>query len=100
MCRGNNLAARSLLRFLVSHKFIQAVDTAARPLILARTACCTGALPIMPTSRFEPSSIKNKIKREEIANKQKREKRQDKLKRRLAQAKAEANDPLAKKVCS
>ncbi|PCH44307.1 Brix-domain-containing protein [Wolfiporia cocos MD-104 SS10] len=51
----------------------------------------------MPASRFEPSSIKNKIKREEVARKQKREKRQNKLQRRLAQAKAEANDPLAKK---
>ena len=53
----------------------------------------------MPPTRFEPSSIKNKVKREEIANKQKKAKRQEKLKRRLAQAKAEANDPLAKKVC-
>ena len=53
----------------------------------------------MPTSRFEPSTIKNKVKREEIARKQKKAKRQQKLQRRLAQAKAEANDPLAKKVC-
>ena len=52
----------------------------------------------MPTSRFEPSSIKNKVKREEIARKQKKAKRHDKLQRRLAQAKVEANDPLAKKV--
>ena len=52
----------------------------------------------MPTNRFEPSSIKNKVKREEIARKQKKAKRQDKLQRRLAQAKVEANDPLAKKV--
>ncbi|KAI0641903.1 Brix-domain-containing protein [Trametes meyenii] len=51
----------------------------------------------MPTSRFEPSAIKNKVKREEIARKQKKEKRQEKLQRRLAQAKVEANDPLAKK---
>ncbi|RDX54304.1 Brix-domain-containing protein [Lentinus brumalis] len=51
----------------------------------------------MPTSRFEPSSIKNKVKREEIARKQKKAKRQDKLQRRLAQAKVETNDPLAKK---
>ncbi|KAI0675483.1 Brix-domain-containing protein [Trametes maxima] len=51
----------------------------------------------MPTSRFEPSAIKNKVKREEIARKQKKEKRQEKLQRRLAQAKLEANDPLAKK---
>ncbi|CCM01797.1 uncharacterized protein FIBRA_03864 [Fibroporia radiculosa] len=51
----------------------------------------------MPSSRFEPSSIKNKVKREEISRKQKKQKRQNKLERRLAQAKAEANDPLAKK---
>ncbi|KAI0352351.1 Brix-domain-containing protein [Trametes cingulata] len=51
----------------------------------------------MPTSRFEPSTIKNKVKREEVARKQKKAKRQEKLQRRLAQAKAEANDPLAKK---
>ncbi|KAI8985560.1 Brix-domain-containing protein [Trametes punicea] len=51
----------------------------------------------MPTSRFEPSTIKNKVKREEVARKRKKEKREEKLKRRLAQAKAEANDPLAKK---
>ncbi|KAI0741429.1 anticodon-binding protein [Daedaleopsis nitida] len=51
----------------------------------------------MPTDRFEPSTIKNKIKREEIARKQKKAKRQDKLQKRLAQAKVEANDPLAKK---
>ncbi|KAL0577532.1 Ribosome production factor 1 [Marasmius crinis-equi] len=48
-------------------------------------------------SRFEPSIIKNKIKREEIANKNKKAKRQDKLKRRLERAKTEANDPVAKK---
>ncbi|KAI0923897.1 hypothetical protein AcV5_009311 [Taiwanofungus camphoratus] len=51
----------------------------------------------MPASRFEPSAIKNKVKREEVAGKQRKQKRQDKLQRRLAQAKAEANDPLAKK---
>ncbi|KAA1470334.1 Brix-domain-containing protein [Dentipellis sp. KUC8613] len=51
----------------------------------------------MPTSRFEPSSIKNKHKREEIAQKNKKAKGQAKLERRLAQAKQEANDPLAKK---
>ncbi|KAJ8094445.1 Ribosome production factor 1 [Marasmius tenuissimus] len=48
-------------------------------------------------SRFEPSSIKNKIKREEIANKNKKAKRKDKLERRLERAKLEANDPAAKK---
>ena len=57
------------------------------------------ASPVMPASRFDPSSIKNKIKREEIARKQKKEKRQGKLQKRLAQAKAEADDPLVKKVC-
>lgn len=46
----------------------------------------------MPANRFEPSTIKNKIKREEIARKQKREKRQSKLQRRLANAKAESED--------
>ncbi|KAF8909293.1 anticodon-binding protein [Gymnopilus junonius] len=51
----------------------------------------------MPTSRFEPSSIKNKIKREEVARKQKKAKNQQKLQKRLAQAKLEANDPIAKK---
>ncbi|KAJ3484888.1 hypothetical protein NLI96_g5331 [Meripilus lineatus] len=51
----------------------------------------------MPTTRFEPSSIKNKFKREEIARKLKRSKRQAKLERRLAQAKAEADNPAAKK---
>lgn len=52
----------------------------------------------MPSARFEPSSIKNKIKREDIARKQKKQKSQEKLQRRLALAKVEADDPLAKKV--
>ncbi|KAK0467204.1 anticodon-binding protein [Desarmillaria tabescens] len=52
----------------------------------------------MPPSRFEPNSIKNKIKREEIARKSKKAKGQQKLQKRLAQAKLEANDPAAKKV--
>ncbi|KAF8889313.1 anticodon-binding protein [Infundibulicybe gibba] len=51
----------------------------------------------MPSTRFEPSSIKNKLKREEISRKSKKAKSQQKLQRRLAQAKAEANDPAAKK---
>ncbi|KZT06164.1 Brix-domain-containing protein [Laetiporus sulphureus 93-53] len=51
----------------------------------------------MPANRFEPSSIKNKVKREEVARRHKKQKRQDKLQRRLALAKAEANDPVAKK---
>jgi ribosome production factor 1 len=52
----------------------------------------------MPTTRFEPSSIKNKIKREEISRKNKKAKNQQKLEKRLAQVKLEANDPAAKKV--
>ncbi|KAJ7733768.1 anticodon-binding protein [Mycena maculata] len=48
-------------------------------------------------SRFEPSSIKNKIKREEVSRKTKKAKGQQKLQKRLAQAKAEASDPTAKK---
>ena len=55
---------------------------------------------IMPTSRFEASSIKNKIKRDGVARKLKRDKRQAKLQKRLAQAKVEADDPVAKKVSS
>jgi len=47
-----------------------------------------------PSSRFEPSTIKNKIKREDIAAKNKKAKNQQKLQKRLAQAKIEANDPL------
>lgn len=53
---------------------------------------------VMPTDRFEPSSIRNKLKREEISRKNKKAKGQQKLQRRLAQAKLEANDPAAKKV--
>lgn len=52
----------------------------------------------MPTSRFEPSSIKNKMKRGEVSQKAKKAKNQQKLQKRLAQAKVEANDPSAKKV--
>ncbi|KAL4260542.1 U3 snoRNP protein/Ribosome production factor 1 [Pleurotus pulmonarius] len=51
----------------------------------------------MAPTRFEPSSIRNKIKREEIARKSKRTKNQEKLKRRLEQAKQESLDPQAKK---
>ncbi|KAH9479540.1 Brix domain-containing protein C4F8.04 [Psilocybe cubensis] len=51
----------------------------------------------MPTSRFEPSSIKNKIKREEVLQKSKKAKNQAKLQKRLAQAKLEASDPALKK---
>ena len=53
----------------------------------------------MPTSRFEPSSIKNKIKREEITRKLRKSKGQTKLQKRLALAKEEATNPAAKKVC-
>lgn len=52
----------------------------------------------MPTTRFEPSLIKNKIKRNEVVHKSKKAKGQLKLQRRLALAKLEANDPAAKKV--
>ena len=52
----------------------------------------------MPLSRFEASSIKNKLKREEVSRKSKKTKSQQKLQKRLAQAKLEANDPAAKKV--
>ncbi|KAF8074924.1 anticodon-binding protein [Lyophyllum atratum] len=51
----------------------------------------------MSSSRFQPSTIKNKLKREEISRKNKKAKSQEKLQRRLAQAKLEANDPAAKK---
>jgi ribosome production factor 1 len=52
----------------------------------------------MPASRFEPSAIQNKLKREEIARKTRKAKNQHKLQKRLAQAKLEANDPAIKKV--
>jgi ribosome production factor 1 len=52
----------------------------------------------MSTRKFQPSTIKNKIKREDESRKAKKAKRQDKLQRRLALAKEEANDPAAKKV--
>ncbi|KAF5383779.1 hypothetical protein D9615_003566 [Tricholomella constricta] len=51
----------------------------------------------MSSSRFEPSIIKNKQKREEIARKNRKAKSQQKLQKRLAQAKLEANDPAVKK---
>ncbi|KAL5513324.1 RPF1 [Sanghuangporus vaninii] len=51
----------------------------------------------MATNRFQPSLIKNKIKREEVSRRSKKSKRQEKLRKRLARAKEEANDPLARK---
>ncbi|KAF8239328.1 Brix-domain-containing protein [Tricholoma matsutake] len=51
----------------------------------------------MPLSRFEASSIRNKLKREEVSRKYKKTKSQEKLQKRIAQAKLEANDPAAKK---
>lgn len=48
-------------------------------------------------TRFEPSQIKNKHKREQILQKSRKVKTQAKLQKRLALAKAEANDPEAKK---
>jgi hypothetical protein len=54
---------------------------------------------IMPgETRFEPSSIKNKIKRGEVARKAKKAKSQHKLQQRLAQAKFESTNPAAKEV--
>lgn len=52
----------------------------------------------MTASRFEPSSIRNKIKRDEVARKFKKTKSQQKLQKRLAQAKLESKDPALKKV--
>jgi ribosome production factor 1 len=52
----------------------------------------------MSSRKLQPSSIKNKIKREDEARKAKRTKRQDKLQRRLALAKEEAKDPALKRV--
>ena len=52
----------------------------------------------MPTSRFEPSLIINKIKQEEVVRKSKKAKNQLKLQRCLALAKQEANDTAAKVV--
>jgi ribosome production factor 1 len=52
----------------------------------------------MPPTRFNPSSIKNRIKREDVHRAQKKIKAQEKLKRRLALAEAERKDPEAKKV--
>lgn len=54
----------------------------------------------MGTKRFEPSSIKNKVKRQDVVQKRKRDKRQEKLQKRLARAKIEESDPSAKKVCN
>jgi len=52
----------------------------------------------MSSTRLEPSSIKNKAKRQETARKLKREKSQRKLQSRLAIAKAELADSTVKKV--
>jgi ribosome production factor 1 len=52
----------------------------------------------MSGRKFEPSQVKNKIKREDEHRKAKRSKRRDKLDRRLARAKEEADDPAAKQV--
>lgn len=76
-------------------------DLRLRDLRFVRSLVCNAhLLRGMPPTRFEPSTIKNKVKREEIARKTKKAKRQDKLQRRLAQAKEEASDPLLKKVRS
>lgn len=52
----------------------------------------------MTTARFQPSTIKNKVKREDVSRKNKKARTQAKLQKRLSQAKLEANDPAAKKV--
>lgn len=53
----------------------------------------------MPAERrFQASSIKNKMKREDVHRKMKKQKGQEKLKRRLALAEAERKDPEARKV--
>jgi hypothetical protein len=49
-------------------------------------------------TRFEPSQVKNKMKREELTRKKRKDRTQEKLKRRLAIVKAEEDDPEAKKV--
>ncbi|KAJ8469877.1 hypothetical protein ONZ45_g16740 [Pleurotus djamor] len=51
----------------------------------------------MPPTRFTPSAVKNKIKREQLTQKARKAKTQEKLKRRLALAKDEATNPAAKK---
>ncbi|KAG8684475.1 hypothetical protein FRC08_013670 [Ceratobasidium sp. 394] len=50
----------------------------------------------MPPTRFEPSLIKNRHKREDVHRSKKKEKGQEKLKRRLALAEAERKDPSLK----
>lgn len=63
------------------------------------TGACLDDNPTkMPPTRFEASHIKNKHKREEVVQKIRKAKTQAKLQKRLATAKAEANDPEAKKV--
>jgi ribosome production factor 1 len=52
----------------------------------------------MSAKRFEPSIIKNKIKREEVTQKQRKAKSQRKLAERLERAKLEAKDPALKQV--
>ena len=54
--------------------------------------------PSIPSTRFESSSIKNKVKRREITGKLRRENGQRKLQSRLAIAQVELADPAAKKV--
>lgn len=52
----------------------------------------------MPPTRFEPSSIKNRIKREDVHRSAKKNKSQEKLKKRQALAAAERKDPSLKEV--
>ncbi|KAG8689459.1 hypothetical protein FRC09_012414 [Ceratobasidium sp. 395] len=50
----------------------------------------------MPPTRFEPSLIKNRHKREDVHRSKKKAKGQEKLRRRLALAEAERKDPSLK----
>lgn len=52
----------------------------------------------MPPTRFQPSSIKNRIKREDVHRSAKKNKSQEKLKKRQALAAAERKDPSLKEV--
>jgi len=54
--------------------------------------------PSMSSTRFEPSSVNNKAKRQEIATKLKQGEGQRKLQTRLSMAKAVLADPAAKNV--
>jgi len=77
---------------------VSSVTSGGRCIISERVDVAVLFFHLAMSSRFEPSTIKNKIKREDVAAKNKRAKNQQKLQKRLAQAKLEASDPVAKKV--